>query len=59
MWLKFGSLGKGDGELGIALDAEDKLYVSELSNYCISVFTSEGSLTPHGPARVMLLELQR
>ena len=42
----FGSSGEGDGELdwpiGIALDSEDKVYVSEGFNHRISIFTSEG-----------------
>ena len=42
----FGSRGKGDGELNypiaIALDVQDKVYVSEKNNHRISVFTSEG-----------------
>ena len=41
----FGSRGEGDGGLnypiGIALDAQDKVYVSD-DNARISVFTSEG-----------------
>ena len=42
----FGSRGEGHGELkypiGIALDVQDKVYVSESNNHRISVFTSEG-----------------
>lgn len=42
----FGKFGKGEGELkwpaGIAIDANGLVYISEVYNNRVSVFTSEG-----------------
>ena len=42
----FGRCGHGNGELcypgGVAIDADDIVYVSEYGNHRVSVFTSEG-----------------
>ena len=49
----FGRRGQGRGELyvpyGVAIDTSDRVYISELSNHRVSVFTSEGQfLTSFG-----------
>ena len=42
----FGRRGEGKGELnrpyGVAVDSDDRVYISEWNNYRVSVFTSEG-----------------
>ena len=47
----FGRYGEGSGELnwpaGITVDTNDIVYVSELNNGRVSVFTCEGSLLHH------------
>ena len=43
---QFGREGEGDGELsypsGICIDSNDVVYVADMYNHCVSVFTHEG-----------------
>ena len=42
----FGRCGQGSGELAwsyyVAVDTSDMVYVSEVDNHCVSVFTTKG-----------------
>ena len=37
-----GVTGRGEGTVGVAVDTDDMVYISEWGNHRISVFTSEG-----------------